>query len=151
MQAATDRGWYPWSGVPFHALSSRTDTKVTARRADVYRWVTLAHDLVSTVGGRNATITVGPSGDVIMDQSIPYLPDPKDDLRIMGGGPALGDAQRTVGGKYARYPRGGTYLNAEHVAASGGRHRVVRDVRPAAVRRGGCVRVDEATAGIEGT
>jgi len=149
IKAGTERDLYPTHVCPFRAMASINVDKLPAPRTDVYRWVTLAHDLVSTVGARNATITVAPSGDVILDQSIPYLPDPNDDLLIMGGGPALGDAQRNVGGKYARYPRWGTYLHAEHVAAIGGRDRIAREVEPALFEQLDDLLYIQLTAGID--
>jgi hypothetical protein len=116
---------------PLRLTASIAVEKMPDPNATVRRWVSLAHDLVSTVGARNGTITIGPSGDVMDDQWSPHLPDPKDHLRILGGGLYRGDAQRGVGGRYSRYPRWGTYLHPEHVAAIGGRDRIAREVEPA--------------------
>lgn len=116
---------------PFRVEASIKIVKLPDPNAVVRTWVTLAHDLASTVGARNGTITVGPSSDVMLDQGGPYLPDPEDHLRIIGGGISSSERRPLLGGKYARYPRWGTYLHPEHVAAIGGRDRLKREVDPA--------------------
>jgi len=131
VDAGTKRELYREYTCPFRVMASITIVKLPDPNAVVRRWVTLAHDLVCTVGARNGTITVGPISDVIRDESIPYLPDPNDHLRIMGGGASVSDRRPLVGDKYSRYPRWGTYLHPEHVAAIGGRDRIAREVEPA--------------------
>lgn len=131
VDAGTERDLYRDYTCPFRVMASITIVNLPDPNTAVRRWVTLAHDLVSTVGARNGTITVGPSGDVILDQGIPYLPDPNDHLNILGGGPSVSDRRSQLGGMYARYPRWGTYLHPEHVAAIGGRDRIAREVEPA--------------------
>lgn len=131
VQAGTDRALYRSYACPFRLEASIEPVNLTDTNAVVRRWVSLAHDLVSAVGARNGTITVASSGDVILDQSLPYLPDPDDHLRIMGGGTSGGESRKKLGDTLARYPRWGTYLHPEHVAAIGGRERIAREVEPA--------------------
>lgn len=116
---------------PLRMWASIRIEKMQDPNAQVRRWVTLAHDFVSSVRARNGTISVGPSSDVVTDLGVPRLPDPNDHLRITGGGVAAGETRKQLGGKYSRYPRWGTYLHPEHVAAIGGRDRIAREVEPA--------------------
>lgn len=134
---------------PFRLMASLRLDKLKNPASDVARWVTLAHELVSAVGARNGTITVAASGDVIPDIARPHRPDPNDHLRIIGGGGVEGESRENLGGKYARYPRWGTYLHPEHVAAIGGRDQIARVVEPALFEEVGDLLYVQLTARIE--
>ena len=134
---------------PAQSHASLALEKLKDPPGDVSRWVPLAHDLVLALGARNATITVAPSGDVISDVWNTYVPAPNNHLCIMGDVARNHEARLHLGTKYARYPRWGTYLHPEHVAAIGGREQIAREVEPVVFEEVGDLLYIQLTAGIE--
>lgn len=157
VEAGTKKDLYRTYSCPFHLSASICIGELPDKGLAVARWVRLAHDLGVAIGARNGIITVGPvtrgfggpTSHVISDISKPYLPNPKNDLDIIGGGTAGADGQRNVGGKYARYPRWGTYLHPGHVEAIGGRERIQREVQPALMQQIGDLLYIQLTAWID--
>jgi len=149
VETGTTRDLHRQHFCPLQATASLALDKLKDPSRDVARWVPLAHELVEATGARNATITVAPSVDVILDISSPYVPDPNDHVRILGDIAQDFEARSNLGGKYARYPRWGTYLHPEHVAAIGGRDQIARVVDPALFEEVGDLLYVQLTASIE--
>lgn len=106
-------------------------------------WISLAHDLVATVGALNATIGAWPTYDmaigdtwltrVILDTPKGDTPlnDPPGEFMVQRE--LLKKWSHKLGRTYARHPRWGTYLNGAHVAAIGGVDRIRTEVQPARI------------------
>ncbi len=121
-------------------------------------WISLAHELVTSVGALNATLGAWPSrdmaiGDTWLTRTV--VDTAKGEFSL--GLPAGFDAQisllakwlRFLGRTYARHPRWGTYLNAAHLAAIGGVERVQAEVAPAVITPLGELTYLQLTPNIE--
>lgn len=137
---------------------------ITCRSAElppdksIDEWLTLAHDLVSEVGALNATLGAWPTFDMAIHDTWrvrTILDTPRGDHNL--GLPAdfetqidlLAKWEKFLGRTYARHPRWGTYLNAEHVAAIGGVERIRAEVQPARIDPVGELTYIQLTASID--
>ena len=116
-------------------------------------WLALVHDLLRELSPRNAVLGIWPA----------YSPAHSDALKMrivldtrwsqheLGVVPTSADptASHLIGRRYARYPRWGTYLKDEHLAAIGGADRVRAEVEPFAIERIGSVTYIQLTEAIE--
>lgn len=103
-------------------------------------WLTLAHELVTAVDARHATLGAWPTYDLAMRDTWHtrvVLDTPNGDAALNALPEDL-DEQIDLTRKwnhhlatYARHPRWGNYLNAGHLAAIGGVERIRAEVEPA--------------------
>lgn len=117
-------------------------------------WVELQHEIVETLGATHGVIVTATNEYVlnaevwlsltVLDGTVMH-PRPKEISSYAARSQQLGD-------KYVRHPRWGTYLKPEHVAAVGGRDKILDVVKPAVARDVGNLlyiqlteRVSEAT------
>lgn len=116
---------------PCHAFGHTRAAELPSGKS-VDAWVELVHELAVTLEARAGVLCVYPTWWQV-DDDIRYSQMP----RPAPGDPAFlepedfykGESvQRDIGGKYARFPRFGTYLNPEHVAALGGRKRIIEAI-----------------------
>jgi len=121
-------------------------------------WLTLAHALVAEVDALHATLGAWPTYTmarsdtwltrVVLDTPTrDYnlgLPDKYQDQISL-----LDQWSKKLGRTYARHPRWGTYLNAEHVAAIGGTDRIRAEVQPATIEAVGDLTYIQLTPTIE--
>jgi hypothetical protein len=102
-------------------------------------WLELQHDIVALVEGLNAVIIATTSSDIVGIET--SLVDRWVDGRSVHPDPdeigAYAARRRKLGHEYVRAPRWGTYLKPAHVAAIGGRDRIVTVVKPPLVREVG--------------
>lgn len=121
-------------------------------------WLTLAHELVATVGATHATLGAWPTYNMAIQdtwRTRMILDTPRGDFDL--GLPeafraqldALGSNLRQSGRAYARHPRWGTYLHAEHLAAIGGVDRVRAEVAPARIEPVGALTYLQLTDSID--
>jgi len=122
-------------------------------------WLTLAHELVATLGALTGTIGAWPTFDLAIRDTwrtrmvldtprgdLPPNPLPADlDPQIA----PPGEWQKTLGLTYARHPRWGTYLHARHIAAIGGVERIRAEVAPAKIEAVGELTYIQLTESIE--
>jgi hypothetical protein len=137
-----DPGRLEWGGEAPYALL------VTCRSAELPEgktfdaWLSLAHELVTAVGAVHAILGAWPTydmaiGDTWLTRMV--LDTPKGDIPL--GLPSdfreqaseVASWAKKIGRTFARYPRWGTYLNAEHVLAVGGVERIRTEVQPAKI------------------
>lgn len=99
-------------------------------------WLDLQHEIVELVGALNGVVIVTTNADIVaIETSLvsrtlngrPLHPDP-------GEISSYGIHRRKLGEDYIRVPRWGTYLKPAHVAAVGGRDKIVSVVKPPVVR-----------------
>lgn len=116
-------------------------------------WLTLVQDLVQALSPANAILGVWPArtpavSDAMMMRVVLDARWGQHDLGVL---PTSSDPTKSwdIGRQYARYPRWGTYLKDEHLAAIGGADRVRADVEPCAVERIGTVTYIQLTDAIE--
>jgi hypothetical protein len=119
---------------------SRCEDLPSGRSMD--EWLSLAHELVATVGALHATMGVWPTYEMALSDTGPtriLLNTPRGVLNL--GVPSdfekhidlLTAWKKFLGRTYARHPRWGTYLNSEHVEAIGGLERIRDEVQPARI------------------
>ena len=151
------RGEEQWSEAAF-------ELRIICRSADLpagrsfESWLTLAHELVSAVGSLHATLGVWPSYyHAVSDTSLAqFVLDTPKGQYLLAPMTEFRDHQRLVskwrkflGRTYARHPRWGTYLNAEHVAAIGGVERIRAEVQPARIDAVGDLTYIQLTETVE--
>jgi len=121
-------------------------------------FLALVHDVTLVIGARHAIIGAWPTydhavGDTWLTRMV--LDTPKGDIRL--GLPALYDAERdlvskwrsSIGDRYARHPRWGTYLHPGHLAAIGGVERIRAEVAPAVIEPVGDLTYVQLTDSID--
>lgn len=120
-------------------------------------WVELQHELVATLGVRHGVIVTA-TNEYVMNAET-WLSLTSLNGRVMHPKPdeisSYNVRSHMLGNEYVRRPRWGTYLKPAHVAAIGGRDKIVDVVRPAVVRDVGDLlyiqltdRVSEATSDL---
>nr|MDQ3368888.1 hypothetical protein [Myxococcota bacterium] len=122
-------GRYPYD---LRAMCRTPDDRPDAMVA----WVELVHELVTTVDAAHGTILA--TGDEAILRSEVWAQHESRDGRELHPDPtlitSLAVRRSGLGDRWVRPPRWGTYLRAEHVAALGGRERLVSIVQPPVVR-----------------
>lgn len=150
-----DRSLEDWN--PFQLLITCRSAELPAGKSFA-DWITLAHDLVNAVGARHATLGAWPTFDMAIGDTWlirTVLDTPRGDINL--GLPADFDDQMSLMSKwkhklgrvYARHPRWGTYLHADHVAAIGGVERIRAEVEPARIDPVGALTYIQLTDTIE--
>jgi hypothetical protein len=116
-------------------------------------WLALVHDLIVEVAPLNAIVCVWPDHDRTVSDvaQMRIVLDTRDGESELGVVPTAADRtpRRCIGKTYARHPRWGTYLNADHLAAIGGEARVAAEVAPARLDRCGALTYIQLTDTIE--
>jgi hypothetical protein len=118
-------------------------------------WVELQHELVATLGVKHGVIVTA-TNEYVMNAET-WLSLTSLNGRVMHPNPeeisSYAARSHMLGNEYVRRPRWGTYLKPAHVAAVGGRDRILEVVRPPVVRDVGDLlyiqltdRVSEATS-----
>lgn len=125
---------------PFHALTLCRGTGLEAGKS-IEGWLELMHELVQLIEAPHALIWASSDYRPIVARQYltgsvrPENPPehPAHEIR------RANHARRELGARYIRDPAWGTYLGAEHVAALGGRARIVEAVQPPVVREIGAL------------
>ncbi len=118
-------------------------------------WVELQHALVETLGVKHGVIVTA-TNEYVMNAET-WLSLTSLNGRVMHPNPeeisSYAARSHMLGNEYVRRPRWGTYLKPAHVAAVGGRDKIVEVVQPPVVREVGDLlyiqlteRVSEATS-----
>ncbi|NVB85042.1 MAG: hypothetical protein HOV81_42135 [Kofleriaceae bacterium] len=120
-------------------------------------WVELQHEIVETLGAKHGVIVTA-TNEYVLNAEV-WLSLTSVDGKVMHPRPneisSYAVRSRMLGNEYVRHPRWGTYLKAAHVAAVGGRDKILDIVKPAVVRDVGDLlyiqlteRVSEATSDV---
>lgn len=122
-------------------------------------FLSLVHELIAALGAEHATLALWPTHTEAADDAWlmrTILDTARGSFHL--GVPADFRAQidrmqtrrRTLGRTVARYPRWGTYLHAEHVAAIGGVEQIRATVAPARIEAIGALTYVQLTETIDG-
>lgn len=124
-------GAYPYTARAHWFVPDETNREAAARA-----WLELQHEILRLLGAIHGVVIASTDFDVLgielwlsnVDRNgIAVHPDPAEIS-------SYAVHRRTLGDEYIRAPRWGTYLKPAHVAAVGGRDRIVDFVKPPVVR-----------------